>query len=52
MRAAGLGGRFFVGVGNHEVWGDPQIEGVLTTLPYLKKFGVTPDRLIYKFDFK
>lgn len=52
MRAAGLEGRYFLGVGNHEVWGDPKIEGVLSTLPHLKKLGVTPERLIYKFDFK
>jgi Calcineurin-like phosphoesterase len=52
MRAAGLDGRFFASVGNHEVWGDPNIEGMLSTLPYLKKFGVTPEKLIYKFDFK
>jgi len=38
-------------VGNHEVWGDPKIEGVLSAVPYLKKFGVTPENLIYKFDF-
>jgi hypothetical protein len=41
MWAAGLDGRFFASVGNHEVWGDPKIEGMLGTLPYLKKFGVT-----------
>ncbi|HET6324189.1 MAG TPA: hypothetical protein VFG04_05775, partial [Planctomycetaceae bacterium] len=29
MRAAGLDGRFFMSVGNHEVWADPKIEGVL-----------------------
>ena len=52
MRAAGLEGRWFIGVGNHEVWGDPKIEGVLNAVPYLKKLGVTPDNLIYKFDFK
>src|SRR5262245_29718627 len=51
MRAAGLEGRWFMGVGNHEVWGDPKIEGVLDAVPYLKKFGVTPENLIYKFDF-
>ena len=38
-------------VGNHEVWGDPKIEGVLNVVPYLKKFRVTPENLIYKFDF-
>jgi hypothetical protein len=51
MRAAGLEGRWFMGVGNHEVWGDPKIEGVLDAVPYLRKFGVTPENLIYKFDF-
>ncbi len=52
MRAAGLDGRWFIGVGNHEVWGDPTIDGVLSAVPYIKKLGVTADRLIYKFDFK
>jgi len=33
-------------VGNHEVWADPKIEGVLSAVPYLKKFGVTPENLI------
>jgi predicted phosphohydrolase len=52
MRAAGLDARWFVSPGNHEVWGDPKIEGVLNAVPWLKKFGVTPENLIYKFDFK
>jgi hypothetical protein len=52
MRAAGLEGRWFPTVGNHEVWGDPKIEGVLSAIPHLKKLGVSADRLIYKFDFK
>jgi hypothetical protein len=52
MRAAGLEGRWFMSVGNHEVWGDPKIEGTLDAVPYLKKLGVTPERLIYKFDFR
>ena len=52
MRAAGLDGRWFIGVGNHEVWGDPKIEGALTAVPYFRKFGVTPENLIYKFDFR
>jgi Calcineurin-like phosphoesterase len=51
MRAAGLDGRFFGAVGNHEVWNDTQIEGFLSTFPYLKKFGISADQLIYKFDF-
>src|SRR5215471_7022436 len=52
MHAAGLDGRYFLSVGNHEVWGDPKIEGVLNAVPYLKKLGVTPENLTYKFDFK
>lgn len=52
MRAAGLEGRWYIGVGNHEVWGDPRIDGVLSAMPYLRPLGVTPDRLIYKFDFR
>jgi len=52
MRTAGLDGRWFIAVGNHEVWGDPDIEGTLAAVPYLQKLGVTPQRLIYKFDFK
>jgi Calcineurin-like phosphoesterase len=52
MRAAGLDGRWYISVGNHEVWGDPKIEGTLAAVPYLKKLGVTPERLIYTFDFK
>ena len=52
MLAAGLEGRWFLGVGNHEVWGDPQIQGVLDAVPYLKKLGVTPENLIYQYDFK
>ena len=51
MRKAGLGGRFYLGVGNHETWADSSMEGMLTTLPYLKTLGVTADSLIYKFDF-
>ena len=32
MRAAGLGGRLLMSVGNHEVWGDPKIEGTLSPI--------------------
>jgi hypothetical protein len=51
MRAAGLGGRVFPAAGNHEVWEDPDAEGLLSVFPYLKQFGVSDKRLIYKFDF-
>ena len=51
MRAAGLPGRVFPAVGNHEVWDDSDVEGLLTAFPYLKQFGITDKRLIYKFDY-
>jgi hypothetical protein len=51
MRAAGLPGRVFPAVGNHEVWEDSDVEGLLGSFPYLKDFGVSDKRLIYKFDF-
>jgi hypothetical protein len=51
MRAAGLPGRVFPAVGNHEVWDDSDVEGLLSAFPYLKKFGISDKRLIYKFDF-
>jgi hypothetical protein len=52
MRAAGLEGRYFPSVGNHEVWEDPQIEGVLSAAPYLAKLGVSSEKLIYTYDFR
>jgi len=51
MRAAGLPGRVFPAVGNHEVWDDSDVQGLLNAFPYLKQFGVSDKRLIYKFDF-
>jgi len=51
MRAAGLPGRIFPAVGNHEVWDDSDVQGLLASFPYLRQFGVTDKRLIYKFDF-
>lgn len=51
MRAAGLPGRVFPAVGNHEVWNDSDVEGLLSAFPYLKKFGVSDKQLIYKFDY-
>src|SRR5713101_1079664 len=52
MEAAGLRGRVFPAVGNHEVWGDTDVEGLLTLFPYLKNFGVSDKKLIYTFDYK
>jgi len=51
MHAAGLPGRIFPAVGNHEVWDDSDVEGLLQAFPYLRQFGVSDKRLIYKFDF-
>jgi hypothetical protein len=51
MRAAGLPGRVFPAVGNHEVWDDSDVQGLLQAFPYLKQFGVSDKRLIYTFDF-
>ena len=52
MRAAGLPGRVFPAVGNHEVWNDTDVEGLLTAFPYLKQFGVSDKQFIYKFDYQ
>src|SRR5271170_770329 len=52
MEKAGLPGRVFPAVGNHEVWEDTDVEGLLGAFPYLKKFGVSDKQLIYKFDFE
>jgi hypothetical protein len=52
MLAAGLPGRVFPAVGNHEVWEDSDVEGLLTSFPYLRQLGVSNERLIYKIDFK
>src|SRR5271167_3321372 len=51
MEKAGLPGRVFPAVGNHEVWDDSDVEGLLASFPYLKKFGVSDKQLIYKFDY-
>jgi Calcineurin-like phosphoesterase len=52
MKKAGLDGRVFPAVGNHEVWNDSDVEGLLASFPYLTKFGVSDKRLIYMFDFR
>jgi len=52
MKEAGLDGRVFPAVGNHEVWDDSDVEGLLASFPYLTKLGVSDKQLIYKFDFR
>jgi hypothetical protein len=51
VKEAGLDGRIFSAVGNHEVWEDPNAEGFLSTFSHLKKLGVSDKQLIYKFDY-
>jgi hypothetical protein len=52
MKNAGMEGRVFPAVGNHEVWADSDVEGLLASFPYLRKLGVSDKQLIYKFDFR
>src|SRR5580704_9598302 len=52
MQDDGLDGRVFPAVGNHEVWGDTDVEGLLTLFPYLKKMGVSDKNFIYTFDYQ
>jgi hypothetical protein len=52
MKKAGLHGRVFPAVGNHEVWADSDVEGLLASFPYLKELGVSDKQLIYKFDYR
>lgn len=51
MKAAGLGGRVFPAVGNHEVWDDTDVQGLLAAFPYLSSLGLSEKHLTYKFDF-
>jgi hypothetical protein len=51
MKKAGLDGRVFPAVGNHEVWEDSDVQGLLASFPYLTKLGVSDKQLIYRFDF-
>jgi len=52
MKEASMDGRVFPAVGNHEVWNDSDVEGLLASFPYLTKLGVSDKQLIYKFDFR
>jgi hypothetical protein len=51
MRAAGLPGRVYPAVGNHEVWDDTDVEGLLSAFPYLRQMGVTEKNFTYTFDY-
>ena len=52
MKNARMDGRVFPAVGNHEVWADSDVQGLLASFPYLRKLGVSEKQLIYKFDFR
>ena len=47
----GLPGRFFPAPGNHETWLDENLEGLLSTVPYLPQMGFTAEHRVYKFDY-
>ncbi len=46
-----LPGRFFPAPGNHETWLDENLEGLLSTVPYLPRMGFTAEHRVYKFDY-
>lgn len=48
----GLPGRALAAVGNHETWYDEKISGLLTTMPWLKAFGLSDNRRIYSVTFR
>ena len=51
LKQAGLEGRIFGALGNHEVWGDSTAEGFRAAFPYVTKLGVTDNQFTYKFDY-
>ncbi len=51
LKQAGLEGRVFGALGNHEVWGDSTAEGFRAAFPYVTKLGVSDDQFTYKFDY-
>lgn len=42
--------RVYAAVGNHESWEDPNIEGMMEAMPWLKDTGFREDNRIYSFD--
>jgi hypothetical protein len=51
LKQAGLEGRVFGALGNHEVWGDSTAEGFRAAFPYVTKLGMSDDQFTYKFDY-
>lgn len=48
----GLPGRILAAVGNHEIWEDENISGMLTAMPWLKELGLSRDQRIYSTSFR
>jgi hypothetical protein len=48
----GLPGRVLAAVGNHEIWEDKDLRGMLTAMPWLKKLGLSKGRRIYSVPFR
>ncbi|MCD4702145.1 MAG: metallophosphoesterase [Candidatus Aegiribacteria sp.] len=48
----GLPGRFFPAPGNHETWLDEDLDGLLSTVPYLSEMGFTIENRVYMFDYE
>jgi hypothetical protein len=51
LKQAGLEGRVFGALGNHEVWGDSTAEAFRAAFPYVTKLGMSDDQFTYKFDY-
>ncbi len=48
----GLPGRLLAAVGNHETWDDPELRGMLTSLPWLEALGLGPTRRVYALPYR
>jgi len=48
----GLPGRYFPASGNHETWLDENLDGLLSTVPYLQEMGFTVENRVYMFDYE
>jgi hypothetical protein len=51
-KTLGLPGRFLSAVGNHATWHDNDINGLLTSMPWLKNLGLSNRRRIYSVPFR
>ena len=51
LKQAGLEGRVFGALGNHEVWQDSTADGFRAAFPYVTKLGMSDNQFTYKFDY-